>query len=471
LGFLDRIAEVFTRTQATDEAAPVIDHLPPVYQGGQTRAGELFVYRGIRGEIQRAKTHTAIDSGSVHRTASELFENVGLINRIIRMPAVDMVSNWVTVQGVDDVEPVEDLAKKMRAKAKVRKALIYARQYGGGMIYLATEGDSSQPLEVMQPGELIALVPLSPEQIEPATTAQIVGDMTRPDWGLPDRYIVRGSDGETRIIHHTRLIRIRGDSCSIEELKRRKYWDNPVIRKGVASIDRLVRAWEGVSDTMTQGVLDIYRLKGHSDLILGGRHKEAESRVSAIMAMKDVHGFAVIDSEDEYMKKGADLGGFQPGIVELRLAVCSEHGIAATILFGDSASGLNATGETETLNYIAMLTAEAEDKLEEPLQELYRRLAQSAGLSDWEQIEVVMKQIGVSSPMQEADIEAKKAAYANTYANMGAVDVGDIARDLQRRGVYPLTEEDIKEADIVAEALQQTRGEPATSELLSPPNA
>ena len=107
------------------------------------------------------------------------------------------------------------------------------------------------------------------------------------------------------------------------------------------------------------------------------------TRFSDWKSIKSVFGLSILDSREEYTQKKIQLSGVKDLIWEYLRMVSASVGIPATRFLSASPDGLNATGESDLVNYIEMLQGEQKDIFVPRLKVIDLLLARHYGIEEF----------------------------------------------------------------------------------------
>ncbi|WP_146696256.1 anti-CBASS protein Acb1 family protein, partial [Haemophilus influenzae] len=74
-------------------------------------------------------------------------------------------------------------------------------------------------------------------------------------------------------------------------------------------------------------------------------------RINLVERGRSLLNGVAVDSEDDYNILNADLGGIVDVLDEFKVAISADVNIPVAILFGQSAKGMNATGQSDFESY------------------------------------------------------------------------------------------------------------------------
>jgi len=126
---------------------------------------------------------------------------------------------------------------------------------------------------------------------------------------------------------------------------------------------------------------DIIKVDGLSNILATDDGTSAMlSRFASWKTIKSVFSVSILDSSEEYDQKKIQLSGVKDLIWEYLKVVAASVGIPATRLLSASPDGMNATGESDLINYIEFLMGLQRDIFKPRLMVVDRLLAAHYGL-------------------------------------------------------------------------------------------
>jgi phage-related protein (TIGR01555 family) len=101
---------------------------------------------------------------------------------------------------------------------------------------------------------------------------------------------------------------------------------------------------------------DVIKVEGLANILETDQGTNAMiERFSSWKSIKSVFGVSILDSQEEYEQKSMQLGGVKDLIWEYLKMVSASVGIPATRFLSASPDGMNATGESDLVNYVETL--------------------------------------------------------------------------------------------------------------------
>lgn len=239
-----------------------------------------------------------------------------------------------------------------------------------------------------------------------------------PDWhpGLANMFDRSGGRGLGLYpIHRSRVLRFPGVKVPPEIQRRNNGWDRSLLE----SIWEQYSSWEEVTSGVRNLVKDyslfVYQLSGLGDMVLQEQEDKIRARVRALQMGASIFGGILLDKDSEsvnFMQR--QFSGLKELADSFRDLLIGASGIPHTILFGESPSGLGATGESEQQNWAATVSTYQQNIVLPRLLRLYQLIfltkdgpTQGEPLMGWDvKFAPIFEQT-------EAEIIANRASQAN----------------------------------------------------------
>lgn len=313
-----------------------------------------------------------------YREADNLYTFNGLAHRIISLPAEEALRKGFEVKvGGDDVDDgtkrrLKSTLEDLDAKKQLGLALTWDRLFGGAAVLMIADdgGTLEDPLNLSRIRRIERLDVYAPEDIS-FTNAMLYDDPSSPLYGKPQFYNIVGLWGNAFMVHESRLLLFHGGNISNYYRRMRNGWGATVFEQ----IKSEMMHYIGGNDyafmalgRLSQGIL---RLANMNNLLMNDEGEAAvQKRLHIIDMARNMLNTIAIDTEDEYDQKSMSLVSVDKILDEFQMAICSATGIPATILFGRSPAGQNATGKSDLENYYNLVETIQQQTLRNPLSRL-----------------------------------------------------------------------------------------------------
>jgi hypothetical protein len=236
-----------------------------------------------------------------------------------------------------------------------REAYKWARLYGTSFVIL----DVADGREVDKPINWRKLKPgcLRSFNVVDRTRITVIGAIDQepmsPTFGMPTHYQFVNSP---KMIHKDRIIRFEGTELPIYERQRNLWYSDSVLIPLMKQIDNFHTTSTAASQMVQEANTDIIKVEGLANILQSSTGTGAMlQRFADWKMIKSTFGVSILDGAEEYEQKSIQLSGVKDLIWEYLRMVAASVGIPATRFLSASPDGLNATGESDLVNYIEML--------------------------------------------------------------------------------------------------------------------
>jgi len=307
--------------------------------------------------------------------------------KVVNVPAGDSTRAWRTWQAdKDDIEKIEALEKELGVQHKLKHALIRARLWGGGGLIMGFGDDPSQPIdpEKIKKGGLKYLHVFSKSDL---TAGDIERDIHSEYFGLPMFYDLNAglAGGVTTTgtrIHRSRIVRLVGGelpSMSSVVSSGAQGWGDSVLQPIYDAVMNVASSTQGVAALIQESKIDVVKIP---QMMANMGNAEYRSRLverfSTANLAKSMLSTLILDKEEEWQRITTSFTAL-PDLMKLYLLIASGAAdIPATRLLGQSAQGLNATGEGDIRNYYDHIASEQTTVLSPALTILDQAIVRSA---------------------------------------------------------------------------------------------
>ena len=385
-------------------------------------------------------------------TANNLYVYNWLAAKVVDIPIDDATRKWrnLLIPDADKKKEIEDALKKFDVKGRVNLAAKWARVFGGSVILAIIDGDDQEePLDVekIRPGTLKNFIVLDRYNIYPDG---IDRDILSDNFGKPEYYTVSRSGQK---IHHTRLVKFEGETSTIMELEQQNYWGTSIFTNLYEPISDSQITSQSINNLVYESNVDVYRVSGLNALVAEGRDDLVVKRLKLAHEMKSIINGIALDKEDEYDKK-TNVFTNLPDIDDRAMQkVSGASNIPMTKLVGISPSGMNATGESDMLNYYDDVQSIQENDLRPRIDWMDSIIVASSALSD-EPFEYEFKPLKQLTEVEKADTDLKNAQRDQVYLDQDIIQPSDVLAELAEIGTYVSIDENRVEEEKSEEELE-----------------
>jgi phage-related protein (TIGR01555 family) len=384
-----------------------------------------------------------------------------LARKTIDIPAQDMTREWRTVKfddGEGDTKAVkkrgrdtrmfdiENAEKKLGVQKKFKQAIAWGRLYGGAVLIMGTGRNLDVPLdpEKVKKGDLKYLLVVDKNRISPV--GGMVKDPADPDFGLPEIYMLHDS---TVRVHHTRVIRFGGSELPWDAWMNNGYWDDSVLQSAYTAMLNADSTTASIATMMFEANVDVVKAEGLADL-LAKKNGEAilTKRFQTAALLKSYNRMLLLDGTEEYEKKSNSFANLDNIMTKFMINYSGAVDIPVSRFYGQSATGLNATGDNDIRNYYDSIKNKQRDEVGPNLEKFDAVFIRSTLGTFPDDYRSEFNSLWQMTDTEKAEIQKKNAERDKIYIDTAVITEGTVAKDLKENGVYKnLTDEDVAMVD------------------------
>jgi phage-related protein (TIGR01555 family) len=387
-----------------------------------------------------------------------------LAKRIVNTVADDMTREWrrFTFGDADDnpqLEALEKAEKQYAVKAKINHSLRWSRLYGGCLVIIGINGqdDLSQPLDVRSLGKGSLKYLHVVDRWRVAPNGVLNKELTSPNFGLPEAYLLAESSVQ---IHHTRVLRFNGEKLPYFAWLQNAMWDDSSLQHVYDSIQNYDATSAAIATMLFESNIDVINSPGLTE-VLSTKNGEAKltRRFQLAMLMKSFNRTLLLDEDEKYEKKQNQFSNLDKIWEQFMVDTSGAAEIPIVKLFGQSASGLNSTGDNDIRNYYDKCSAQQESDLRPQLEYLDEILVRSTLGTMPPDYKFEFNSLWQMDDKEQAEIEYNRAQRDQIYLQSGVVTEGLVASELKAQGTYrSMSQEDVELAIELSEAADPTPG-------------
>lgn len=440
--------------------AAFLDRLTNVMSGMGTTA-DRRVYSGYNFTVE-----TPQQVESAYRTS-------WLMRKIVDVPAMDMTRNWRAWQTERDViEQLEKEEKRLQLKAKVKRALVLARLWGGGAIVMGVKGQGGDPMLPLDAGRVAkgGLEWLHVFARHEITVGQMISDPGDPWFGHPESYQITPTNGRAISIHPSRVVAFIGQPAPEgSTMQADWFWGDPLYQSISSALQNADLAQGGFASLIDEAKIDIVKMPDLMEKYSTAEYEDRLlARLQAASMGKSAWRTLLLDGEEEWEQRQITWAGIPDIITSYLQIVAGAADIPITRLLGQSPKGLQSTGEGEEKDYHAMIESRQDEMLCPALDRIDQFLIPSAlgktPADIWYRFNTLVR----LSPKDAMTIEKDRASTIKVYSDTGLLPsdaLAEIAKNaMTESGQWPGSEIAFEEAEAAAgtEGIEPGEADPAT---------
>ncbi len=429
-------------------------------------AGTLNLMNGTEYPIQRITRD--------YQLMISLYRNSWIIRKVVDLVAQDMLRQWITIQS--DIEPekiteIERVMRFTRTRSKILKGLKLGRLFGGAAGLILIEGQEDeldQPLDLerIMPGDYKGIMIIDRwSGVYPML--ELVEDLNSPDFNEPEFYSIRdNADNIQFLVHHSRVLRFIGHALPEWERQTESYWGSSIVEPIFEELKKRDNTSANIAGLVFLAQLRILKMGDLGQALSTtptASQQQMYNTISAQMALQSTQGIYVMDRDDDFMTTSYTFTGLNDIYQSFMLDMSGATGIPASRLFGRSPAGMNATGESDMLNYYDMLEALQEEHLQPVLDKLLPVVCMSTLGEIPDDLDYIFNPLQVPTELEVADIVKNKTEAILNVHDRGLLSDQTALMELKTigegTGIY---------SNITDEIINKASDEAGLSDLLPP---
>ncbi|WP_212388476.1 DUF1073 domain-containing protein [Acinetobacter junii] len=353
-----------------------------------------------------------------------------LAKKIVNRPVLDMLRAGWYFNGLEDgqILKITDEIKRLRLVERLAKLLIWSRLYGRAYLVfgLADGLPLDQPFEIekLRQGGLQFFTVLKKSKVQALNQEYVPLELSAGEPEQPMYYQISNGNGTQSKIHHSRIMCVKhGDEG--ESLLLAIYY---TLRNYIATN-------AGAASLVHEAKVDVIRMP---DLMMNivNRAKETMERFGAAALLKSINGMLVIDKNEEYESKSYTFGGLPDLMREFGQQTSGAADMPYTLLFGQTTSGLNNSGEFDLRSYYDRVNTEQNWTLRPILERIFPVIFKSLFGAIPTGFNFVFYPLWQLDVKTRSEVEKNNTERDIKYLEKGIITEAMIAKQLQQDGTY-----------------------------------
>lgn len=315
-----------------------------------------------------------------------MYRGSWLVGMAVDAPAEDMTRAGVEIESTltpEDNDALQASLADLQIWAKLSECIKWARLYGGCLGYILIDGqDPEEPLDIdsIDLGQFKGVMPLDRWMVNPSM-GNLVRDLGN-NYGMPKYYDVMTDGHGTNYwprIHHSRVLRFIGIDLPHQQRLTENGWGESVVER---IYDRLVSydsASAGAAQLVYKAHLRVMKVENLRGIIAAGGPAMAglSAQLANMRLTQANEGITLLDTTDEFESQTYTFAGLSDMMLQFGQQIAGALQIPLIRLFGQSPSGLGATGESDLRTYYDHLSKQQELRLRAPIAKVFDVLSMS----------------------------------------------------------------------------------------------
>jgi phage-related protein (TIGR01555 family) len=333
----------------------------------------------------------------------------------------------------EEVQGVEQIIEDLYILEHLNLAAKNARLYGGACLLLFIDDGrpAYMPVDKRNIRRIEEIECLDRWQIAPVINEENLYDYSKATY----YQIISGdliNEPQLSYIHKDRILRFDGDWLPYRVRQRNYGW-------GMSSLqtvyDSFRHYWTGLNSAatlLTEFDIFVHKVRGLAAMLAAGKESSIRDRLQVNDMSKSIYRGYAIDAEKEELEFiSRNFGGIGEILEKLRVDIIGASKIPHTVLFGESPSGLGATGRSEERDFAKTLADYQSVHFKRPIKKLMELIMLSKeGPTKGELPEswrIAFNPLFELNEREMADVRARVAAVDGRYIQLGVLSPKEVA--------------------------------------------
>jgi len=332
------------------------------------------VYAGI-GKKNDKSIYTNFTSSVTlsDRLLSDLWCGDGFAAKVVRTIPDDMTREGVMIEN-DTENVIDKKLDDLDSDLVFNQALIWKRLYGGGVVVMGVNDQQDLEEEINENNiQSIDWLRVYPRTQIDLPFENFDTDTQSKFYGMPEFYTIMPMRyGVQYRVHRSRVLEFKGVMVPPDrESGNLWYWGMSALQQIWDQIKDIAAGERNLSKLLYELVIGKIKIKGLSSLIASKDWEAIHNMVEAIDLGKSTINSMILDADgDDFGRDTVNVAGFDKILQVFMSFLAGVAGYPITRLFGQSAMGMNATGDGDEKNYNAEVEAAQNTTLRKPYQRL-----------------------------------------------------------------------------------------------------
>lgn len=373
---------------------------------------------------------------------NSLYRSHWVVQKIINTIPQDMMKNGYDLQSdinPDQIQKISKIIRQTRLHSKILNGLYWGRLYGGaaGIIMIDGEADRmDEPLDLdrVMPGAFKGLLIMDRwSGIQPS--ADLITDITDPDFGMPEYYEVTLPEGQGVIrLHNSRVCRFSGREMPYLEKLAENYWGTSEMEHVFSELKKRDNVSWNIALLTFMANIRVMKIDGMEQLLAYGGDKSQQAlynTLEGLNMMLNNNGIQILGKDDSYESHQYTFSGLGEVYDRFMMDVSGACGIPVTKLFGRSPAGMNSTGDADMDNYYDTIEQSQESQLRPVLDKLLPIVCMSALGAVPDDLDYIFNPVRRPSNNEKQSLGSQQTAAVVQAYTAGLVSEKTALRELQ----------------------------------------
>lgn len=301
--------------------------------------------------------------------------------------------------------------KDLKGKEVFKKALAFARAYGGGGVLIGARDGAKDWMLPLKPEAIRSIDFLTPLEARELTPMAWYDDPLAAKFGevklwqiTPVTPVGAAISSKPIYVHETRVIHFKGIEVARNQSSPRVgHGDSWFTRVKPVLRDYNV-GWSSAAILTQDFAQAVFKIKGLAEMVTKDAQKKLLARMMAVELGRSVAKCTLIDKDEEFARQTTNLTGLPELLNQFCYQIAAAYNTPVSLLFGIRPGGLSDTGDSDVRNFYDEVAAEQEDTLEPALRRVFSLILRTLnGNKEPEKWCIEFKPLWQETPKEKAE--------------------------------------------------------------------
>lgn len=370
---------------------------------------------------------------------------------------------------------LEQAGEALELNKQFLEAWIWGRLFGGCLLIVGAD-DGKDPSQPLDEKNIRSIKYLNVVDRRFAYASQFYANPLEPKYGRPSVYqITNALDGPAKgavmQIHETRVIRFDGARTDVIKRRMLAGWTLSVLQRPYDILRTFDTSFQAIANLMTDVSQGVFKIKNLMEMIAADSG-DLDTRMQLVDMQRSAGRSILVDADGEDFERTATPLAGVPDVLDRIMNLVSMSGdIPVSVLFGRSAAGMNATGDSDFRALYDSIASDQTNYVKPLMLRLYTLICLAkdgpTGGEVPEELDLKFHSLWELTAKEQADLEYQVAQKDALYITNGVLQPEEVALSRYRTGTFSAETEidvDAREKSLAAEldfSVQQSEAKAA----------
>lgn len=389
---------------------------------------------GIQNKDKRQSTHFSGVQNFNEIDLSDMYSQEGFLSRIVDLPVDYATRQDFQIKSSElDQEQIDGIyeeLKRLKFSSMLKRSLKWDRLFGGsGVVCNIDDGqDLKQPVNERRIRKVESIRVYDRFRFQSIISHKVIDLL----YGMhDDAILLTPLSGVPFYIHPSRAAWTFGIDVPERRREELNGWGETVVGRVFTQLRQLSSAYSSTEFIMDDFIQTVITINNLTSMIAQQGNDTIQKRLDILDLSRHVANTWLLDAEEKYEKHSSNVSGVDKLITQFGLALCAVEGIPYTLLFGDSVSGLNSTGDNERSQWFDKVSTLQHEKAKPIIEYVVKKIMLSSDgptngfvPDSWK---IVFPPLEQMSEKEIAETNKINAETDKTYIEMGVVSQSEVA--------------------------------------------